>query len=142
MSKRGRPSAASQEVAVIDGAVALIERPEPPLHLTPDEEIEWTAVVSSLPANWFPRETHPLLEQYCRHSVTARRLGEMMDQAFARPELELSEVKEITAMQSKMTASMKALAASMRISQQSTYQPQAANTSKRKNATTVKRPWD
>lgn len=145
MAKRGRPSAASQAVTVIDhegGAVALVERPEPPVHLTPEEEDEWRAVVGSLPADWFPRETHALLEQYCRHAVNARRQGQMMDTAMARDEIDVAEIKEIAGLQSKTTASMKALAASMRLSQQSTYTDKAGGTAKRNGGGKMKRPWE
>ena len=36
--------------------------------------IEWCAVVNRMPADWFPRETHGMLVQYCRLIVGARRL--------------------------------------------------------------------
>ncbi len=36
---------------------------------------EWLALVSALPADWFPRETHGLLTDYCRHVVRSRRVA-------------------------------------------------------------------
>jgi hypothetical protein len=51
------------------------------LHLTDEQATEWWAVVNRLPADWFPRETHALLIQYCRHVVSARRVAQLLTQA-------------------------------------------------------------
>jgi hypothetical protein len=40
--------------------------------LTEDQAAEWRAVVDRLPNDWFPRETHGMLAQFCRHVCTAR----------------------------------------------------------------------
>ena len=61
MGTRGKTSSAALEV---QGAIAIVRRPDAPLDLTPEETDEWAAVVDSLPADWFARETHGLLKQY------------------------------------------------------------------------------
>src|SRR3954464_3319194 len=76
--QRGRPSSASRQVAVIDA----FHRPHPPEEyaLTYDEEQEWWAVVNRMPAEWFPRETLPMLAQYCRHVVRANHLSKLVNE--------------------------------------------------------------
>ena len=138
MRQRGRKSAGALTVA--SGAVALVERPEPPLDLTPEESEVWTTTVEALPADWFPSETWPLLRQWCRHTVTARRVSQMIDAAASREELDVGELKDLLAMQAKETAALKAMASSMRISQQASYHSEKAATVKAARGT-VKRPW-
>lgn len=138
MRQRGKQSL---EALAIPGAVAIVNRPSAPLDLTPEESDVWIATVEALPADWFPAETHPLLRQWCRHTVTARRVSQMIDAAAAREELDIAEMKELLAMQARETASLKALGASMRISQQASVHHEKAGTSKAKRAT-VKRPWE
>lgn len=57
-------------------------RPEPPEDLTPEQAEEWRAVVARLSADWFPRETHGLLAQYCRHVCTARRIARLLAEMY------------------------------------------------------------
>lgn len=138
MKQRGRKSVSALSVP---GAVALIERPEAPLDLTPEETDVWNATVEALPADWFQRETHPLLVQWCRHTVSARRVAQMIDAACSRDEVDVAEMRDLLAMQAKETAALKALAASMRISQQASYSARGAGGEKSRR-TTVKRPWE
>jgi hypothetical protein len=46
------------------------ERPAPPDELTEEEAEEWRAIASRMPHDWFTRENHPLLCEYCRHIVS------------------------------------------------------------------------
>ena len=71
MAQRGRKSAASLSV------VSLIAdaRPAPPDELAVEEAEEWRAIARRMPADWFARENHPLLSEYCRHIVRARDLA-------------------------------------------------------------------
>jgi hypothetical protein len=139
MGARGKTSAASLEVAA-QGAVSIVRRPDAPLDLTPEEADEWRGIVDAMPADWFPRETHGLLRQYCRHIISARRIAQLVDQEMAREDLDVSALDKLLAMQARETAAMKAMAASMRVSQQASYTTQRAGTSKNNRA--VKRPWE
>jgi hypothetical protein len=67
----GRRSAASLSIVSVLGN----ERPAPPDELTEEEAEEWRAIASRMPADWFTRENHPLLAEYCRHIVRARDLA-------------------------------------------------------------------
>ena len=89
MGTRGRASVAQIETR---GAVTLVNRPDAPLDLTPEETAEWVEIAEAMPADWFTRETHGLLKQYCRHIIAARRVAQLIDQEMAaagveRPDL-------------------------------------------------------
>jgi hypothetical protein len=141
MSQRGKRSVTALSAPVGDGATALVRRPSPPLDLTPEQSDVWQQVVDALPADWFPRETWPLLSQYCRHTIDARRIGQLIDQECAKPDLDVGGYGELLKMQRQETGALKILAASMRLAQQSARTDGAAATAK-KGVCTVKRPWE
>lgn len=139
MKQRGRKSAS--EVATI-ATVALIERPDAPLDLMPEEADEWGRMVAAMPADWFTPETFPLLAQHCRHVVEARRVAQMIDQAMARDEIDIKELDKLLTMQKRCTEALRGLSASMRTSQQASYSARGAAGSKERRPMTQKRPWD
>lgn len=139
MRQRGRQSLAAL-AAPTSGVVTLVERPAAPLDLTPEETDEWVAVVDAMPADWFPRETHALLKQYVRHTVSARRIAQMLDAEMSRDPLDVGALEKMLTMQARETAGLKAMAASMRLAQQSTRTDGSAGTAKRGRA--VARPWE
>lgn len=135
---RGRKSVA--ELATVT-PVEIVPRPNAPLDLSPEESDEWAAIVDAMPADWFPRETWPLLAQYCRHTVSSRRVSQLIDAACSREEIDVQEIRELLAMQAKETSALKAMAASMRLSQQASYSARGAGGEKSRRVTT-KRPWE
>ncbi len=141
MIQRGRRSGAALTMTAPAAATTLLQRPEAPLDLTPEQSDVWRQIVDALPADWFPRETWPLLSQYCRHTIEARRLGQLIDQACAMPDLDVAAYGELLKLQRQETGALKVLAASMRLAQQSARTDGAAATAKR-GARTVKRPWE
>ena len=78
MTKQGRKSAASLALRPITPVEAK-PRPAPPAELSDEEAEEWRAVVGRMPADWLARETYPLLVQYCRHVVSARRIHQLIE---------------------------------------------------------------
>lgn len=142
MGTRGRTSSAALEIAGAGvQAVTVVARPDAPLDLTPEESDVWVETIEAMPADWFPRECWPLLRQWCRHTVTARRVSQMIDAAASRDELNVAEMKELLGMQAKETASLKALGASMRLSQQASYSARGAGGEKSRRSP-MKRPWE
>jgi len=123
------------------GAVALVRRPDAPLDLTPEESDVWIETVEAMPADWFPRETWPLLRQWCRHTVTARRLAQLIDQTCASPDLDMAMYPTLLREQRAETAALKAMAAAMRLSQQASYSARGAGGEKSRRLT-AKRPWE
>lgn len=137
MRQRGRKGAAQIDAP---GAVIVIDRPAAPLELTPEETDEWRAIVDAMPADWFQRETWPLLAQLCRHTVSARRVAQLIDAEMASTEIDLGKLDKLLGAQARETAKIRELAASMRLSQQSTWNAKSGDTAKAKR--TVKRLWD
>lgn len=113
MGTRGRKS--TDELAAV---VSLLPaRPDPPGELSADEATEWREIVHSLPADWFPRETHGLLAAYCRHMVAAHRVARLIE---AVNDGDVPALARLLRMQAVQTGAVCALAAKMRLSQSAT----------------------
>lgn len=134
MGVRGPKSAASMEIA--RPAVETIQRPDAPYDLTDEQSEEWWAVVNRLPADWFPRETHAVLSQYCRHVVAARRVAQLVAACEGAEEMDLGRYDDLLRMQEREGRALSSLATRLRITQQSTVSAKA------KKPITVKRPWE
>jgi hypothetical protein len=131
MPGRGRKSAAelATPFSIIPGA-----RPEPPTDLTDEQADEWRAIVSRMPSDWFPRETHPVLAELCFYIVRARDLRKKLGADGLEPALDtlLSDQHD------KAAAKILAHSRSMRLTQQSRYD----KTKTTGNATQKRRPWE
>lgn len=135
MGTRGRISAAALSVITPEGVVAL-RRPEPPEELTEEQAEEWRAIVNRLPADWFPRETHPLLAAYCRHVIAARRVAQLIKHNEGGENFSIADYDRLLKCQERESRAVASLSVKMRISQSTTY-----DKSKKKPATNH-RPWD
>lgn len=136
MGTRGRTSSA--ELSVISGGgIETVRRPDPPSDLTEEQADEWRAVVTRLPADWFPRETHGMLAQYCRHVVSARRCAQLVTQIEAAKEFDLDAYDKALKMQEREGRAISSLATRMRISQQATVRADKA-----RRGPTIKKPFD
>lgn len=135
MGNRGRVSGAALEV-VSPRALETIERPDAPYDLTDEQSEEWWSVVNRMPADWFPRETHALLADYCRHVVMARRVAQLITAAEKAETFNVEEYDRLGKMAERHSRVIASLATRMRLTQQSTY-----DKSKKKPGI-VKRPWE
>jgi RecA/RadA recombinase len=136
MGTRGRPSAASRDIAVLAPA-EITERQRPPHDLTDEETEVWVAVVSAEPADWFTVSTRPLLAQYCRHAVHARRIAEMIERVLSRKTIDVDDYDQLLRMQERESRMMTSLATKMRLTQQST-----TNHRGNKRLTLDRKPWE
>lgn len=136
MGARGRKSGASLEV-VKTASVMAVDRPAAPDDLTDEQAQEWDAVVCRMPADWFPRETHGLLAQYCRHVVSARRVGQMIEDLMKGGNSDdwVADYDRLLKMQEREGRAISSLATRMRISQQSQYHKD------KKRGSSVKKPF-
>jgi hypothetical protein len=134
MKTRGRTSAAALEVASL-GKVETIQRPDAPYELTDEQAQEWWAVVNRMPADWFPRETHGLLAQYCRHVVAARRVAQLVA-AEEAGEFDLGRYDQLLKMQEREGRALSSLATRLRITLQATVSPKTQKPSQNK------KPWE
>lgn len=135
MGTRGRKSKTDLTVVSRSG-VETIRRPTPPTDLSDEMALEWRAIVSRLSADHFPRETHGMLAQYCRHVVAARRVAQLIEQAEKDRDLEVEDYDRLLKMQEREGRALSSLATRMRLSQQSTYD------AKKKKPSQVRNPWE
>ena len=124
--------------------VLAVEPLEAPPDLTKEETAIWWAVVNNKDADWFSPMTAPLLAQYCRHAVQARRIAELINHATSEidpktkiPTLTVKEYDRLLRMQQRESALLKSLATAMRISQQATI-----NTRGNKIQIDRSKPWE
>ncbi len=134
MKQRGRKTALS---VVHGGAISAIDRSEPLAELTNEQRVEWILVVNSLPADWFPDETHKALAQYCRHVVNARHISELIEKIESGVEIDIIHYDRLLKMQERESRMMISLMTKMRMTQQSTYHPE-----KGKPSQTIDNPWE
>lgn len=136
MGQRGRKSVASLTV-IGPARIETIERQRPP-HELHDEEVEvWAAVVSVQPADWFDASNVPLLTQYCRHVIQAKRLAQLIERATSDPALSVGDYDKLLKMQDRESKAISSLATKMRISQQAT-----TNHRGNKKPTAARKPWE
>lgn len=129
------PRKSAAELSVAAHVVQVVPRPVAPSELTDEQAAEWEAIVSRMPADWFTRETHGLLVQYCRHVVQARRIAQLIER---QDGYDIGEYDQLLKMQEREGRALSSLATRMRITQQSTWSPQ-----KGKGSTAPDRkPWE
>lgn len=150
MRQRGRKSAAELEVAQ---PVELVARPDAPYDLSDEESVEWWGIVNARPADYFPKETHGMLADYCRHVVRSRRVADMIRalEGEVRAETEGDDPKTMAEaildatramdrlykMADRESRAVSSLATRMRLSQQANIRADAAKPPK-----TVRKLWD
>ena len=135
MGVRGRKSAA--ELTVISGnGIEAIRRAEPPAELTDEQAEEWRAIVNTMSADWFMQGNYPILMQYCRHIVEARRISQLIEQCLQQNELDHSHYAKLLTQQQAESRTLADLARSMRLTQHSLVRKETAKHPKR-----IKKPW-
>lgn len=141
MAKRGRKSAASQEIALQDrGITAKIERvhrPEPPYEITDDQAVVWRRVTEDLPADWFTAKHLGLLKQYCRHEAEGDRIAMLIEQELKKDQVDIPTYDKLLAMQEREGRALSSLATRMRLTQQALY-----DKSKKAGGPKVSKPWE
>lgn len=139
-AKRGRKSAGDLVAAqTIAGAVFRMDRPDPPSELTDEQAAEWRAVVDRMPGGYFPRETHAILVQYCRHVVTARRVSQLIAATEMQSPIDVDVYKDLLKMQEAEGRAISSLATRMRLTQQATVN---AKVQKPIDVGAAKKPWE
>jgi hypothetical protein len=137
MGTRGRKSIASLSV-ISSAGMEITRRPDPPNELSDEQAAEWRAIVNRMPATWFSRETQPLLAQYCRHIVAARRVHQLVTALEADEDLDFKAWADALKLQQRESSILCSLATKMRISQQSTYDKGKA----KGGSAAARKPWD
>src|SRR4051812_32158172 len=102
--QRGRRSAGSLTVVPLG---EVVPRQRAPAELTRDEVRVWDGIVAAEPADWFSGSTRPILAQYCRHIIAARRVAGMIETLHTG--VEAKAVAEHSEVMTMMLAATKAL---------------------------------
>jgi hypothetical protein len=135
MTQRGRKSAAA--LAIAAPTIEVVQRPDAPYDLTDEQTDEWRAIVNRLPADWFPRETHAVLAQLCRHIVNARRVAQLITAHLEQTALDVDQYDVLLKMQERESRCIASLSTKLRITQQATVRAESA-----KKPSMVKKPWE
>jgi hypothetical protein len=131
MTQRGRKSSAS--LAVVP--VSQPQRPEPPKHLGREAAAVWSETVSAMRHDWFGRETHPVLEAYCRHVCLARLIAKAIPTDIGE---DVAAFDRLTAMHVRESQAIASLATRMRLTHQSSFDRKTV----KRDEYTGQKPWE
>jgi hypothetical protein len=137
-AKRGRVSMA--ELMTPKNALEKVERPDAPYELNDEESDEWRAITQTMSADHFMRANYPLLVQYCRHIVSARRIQQLITAEEKKKKFDRREYMILLQMRSTETAQIHRLARSMRLTQQSVRSVEKPHP--KGSASLAPPPWD
>lgn len=138
MKQAGRKSAA--ELATV--TALPIRLLQPPADLSVEESETWARVVATKPGDWWNAGSVPLLAQYCRATVQAEMIADLVRQTASTMLTDPSQLgtyKELRKIQSTLSGEISSLARAMRLTQQSQYRADKAATEGRK--ATGRKPW-
>ncbi len=135
MGRRGRKSAGA--LSVVPPADPLdLGRPDPPDDLTVEQATEWRAIVRRMAADWFPRETHPLLADFCRRVCRARKIAKLIEKLERARDFDIHEYDKLARMADRESRTMLTLATRMRMTQYAQYGE------KKTKGKARRRPWE
>jgi len=115
-------------------------RPAPPKDFEPDEAKVWRQVVDAMPADWFPPETHVMLEAFCRQAVSLAFLNKTIAQLQKGPKPNMAEWRKLVSVRQSESKIFSMLATKMRITHQSTYNQFNSGTAKKARADAAFKP--
>ena len=129
--KRGRPSSSD---LVSPKVLELYPRQPPPPELDGEARALFADIVKSEAADWFSPASVPLLTQYCRHAIAARRLAEMLEGCDC--EADLKRYARLLAAQRGESAVLVSLGTRLRLT------PQATRNHRGNTRRTGLHPWE
>jgi len=125
MKQKGRKSTASLSVIAPAGQT----RPDAPDDLNDAENALWRRITATKSVDYFDEGTLPLLAEYCRLKSTADLLASSIsdyDPTWLLTDDGVARFKSLVDLRDKAQGRMIALARSMRLTNQSRYQPSVA----------------
>jgi hypothetical protein len=138
MKQRGRKS----EAALATVTAFPIRLLAPPADLSVEEAEVWSRVAATKPGDWWDAGSIPLLAQYCRATVQAELIADLVRQvgsAVLTDANKLGEYKELRKIQGALSGEITTLARSMRLTQQSRYNAKNSDTASRQ--ANGRKPW-
>ena len=141
MAARGRKSAASLAVAVVDSGLSKF--PEPSAYLSPEQDTVWRSVISSRGGDLISPESYPVLIEYCRAVDSSNKVASQLD-AFspdwANDDEGLKRWDKLLAMQDRLAKTIASLGAKLRLTPSSRVQAISAGRNADKGA--KRKPWE
>lgn len=141
MATRGRKSAASMSVAVLDKELSKL--PEPPAYMSPEQEDVWRMVIASRGGDLIAPESFPVLVEYCRAVVASNQVASQLD-AFspdwASDDEGLKRWDKLLAMQDRLAKTIASLGGKLRLTPSSRVQ--AISAGRNANKGEKKKPWE
>lgn len=134
MGTRGRKSAAELSIVGNTGT-QVVRRPSAPKDLTTEQAHEWRQVVNSLPADQYGAEMHSILAAYCRHAVSQRHIGQLIEKCESADEFNIRDYDRLLKMQERESRCMASLAVRLGIAKTTAH----AGTSKPQS---TPNPWE
>ena len=127
MKQKGRKSAAKMSVVT----PLTVQRPKPPDDLLPHERELWEKITATKTVEWFDAGIIPLLAEYCRLKTSIDLMAEQIedfDPEWFNGEDGIKRYKMLSDIRDKAQGRMVSLARSMRLTNQSRFQPLTAST--------------
>lgn len=119
---------------IVSQRIEVVDRIRPPHDLSDEETEIWAAIVSVHPAEWFSVANAPLLVQFCRHTVHARRIGELIERM--TNDLDIDEYDKLLNMQVRESRAIATLATKLRLT------PQAITNHRGNKRPITSTPWN
>ena len=136
MGARGPKSQASLTIATSQG-ITRAERPPPPMDLTDEQKAEWMACVNAYPADMFDRGKWPTLAAHCRHTVAARRIGQLVDSLCGSDEFDVDGYDKLLKMQERESRCLTSIAVRLGFAYSTAYEKRPE-----KGKGSIKKPWE
>lgn len=134
--KRGRKST-GQDVAL--KIIKMPDKPRAPKVLSDEEEKVWVSVIDVHEQAWLSQDQTPVLVQYCRHTIAAQRISQLIHNKEEAKTVDVKDYIELLKAQERESRAITALARSLRITNQSRYQ---SNNAQLRPDDGDPKPWD
>ncbi len=141
MAQRGRKSAASVAVAVVDEKIDAF--PSPPSYLNPEQDEVWRTVIASRGGDLIAPESYPVLVEYCRAVIGSNQVAAQLDSfspEWAKDDEGLKRWDKLLAMQDRLAKTVASLAAKLRLTPSSRVQAISAGRNADKGQ--KRKPWE
>lgn len=131
------------KLVVLQGGLA--KRPDPPNELNEAQAKVWRETAASESVTFFDTAAlQAMLKDYCRHTVTAAEMSELIDKYDLTMVMDDDTAKlldRLTKMRDRETKAAADKATKLRLTNQSRYTPKAAGTASKNGSKNLK-PWE
>jgi hypothetical protein len=144
MKKTGRKSDSLgiPPALTADNVIAFPGPERAPAELTLEQAETWREMIASKPAGWFGKDSEALLVNYCIAVARRRSISVAIEYQLALKRQNPKRIAQLYEMERRQSATISSLSTKMRLSQQSRYTPQAAETANKAAPAHIAKPWE